>query len=249
MPINRALSAEWKKAGYKPGMASAWVTRPPPDDLIRVYHFSSEVFAIDDIKHGRLKISRFSDMNDPFELLALAFDDSHSRTAVRQFKEDFDLKTGLLCFSANWNSPPLWSHYADRHRGICLGFDIPRDSALFVSYSERRLQAQTKRISQRNDIDDALQQLLLRTKFNDWNYEREIRVKIPLNKSIADNGMFFWPFGNDLRLVEVVIGPLSNANLFATRADVKAKYPDAKTFKARLAFKSFGIVPDERTVP
>jgi hypothetical protein len=181
MAINKSFAKEWVTARYPPGMASAWVTRPPPSNMIRAYHFTTEAFAISDIQHGRLKVSRFSDLNDPFELLALAFDDSNIRTVIRKFKEDFDREMGLLCFSANWNSPPLWSHYADRHRGICLGFDIPRDKALIVSYSERRLQAQTKKINERRDIDDALQELLLCTKFSDWNYEREIRVKIPLN--------------------------------------------------------------------
>lgn len=33
-------------------------------------------------------------------------------------------KYGLLCFCETWQSPLLWNHYADRHKGICLGFDV-----------------------------------------------------------------------------------------------------------------------------
>ena len=31
---------------------------------------------------------------------------------------------GILCFSLNWTSLLLWAHYADNHKGICLGFDL-----------------------------------------------------------------------------------------------------------------------------
>ena len=31
----------------------------------------------------------------------------------------------ILCFSRNWDNLLLWSHYGDRHMGVCLGFDIP----------------------------------------------------------------------------------------------------------------------------
>lgn len=34
---------------------------------------------------------------------------------------------GLLCLSANGKSIPMWAHYADSHRGICLEFETSGD--------------------------------------------------------------------------------------------------------------------------
>jgi len=45
------------------------------------------------------------------------------REFLRWTKERLIGKLGLLCFSRNWHNPVLWSHYADKHRGICPGFD------------------------------------------------------------------------------------------------------------------------------
>lgn len=231
-------------------MASAWVTPPPPSHLIRLYHLISWDHALNNLEHGRLKVSSFSDSNDPFELLALWIGDKNTRIAVREHKKQFEREMGLLCFSANWSSPPLWSHYADKHRGICLGFDIPKDKVVAVSYSASRLKSQAKKIMLSSDIDDPLRDLLVCTKFSDWSYEREYRMRIPLKKAINERGLFFWPFGKELKIMEVILGPVSKDNdLPSIRSLVSAKYPVAKTFKARMAFQSFGIVPDERTVP
>jgi hypothetical protein len=250
MPINRAWSKDWAARGYKEPMASAWVTPPPPPQLVRLYHLATWDNALSNIERGRLKVSTFSDSNDPFELLALWIGDKKTRAVVREHKERLEKEIGLLCFSANWSSPPLWSHYADRHRGICLGFDISKDTVQAVSYSKARLNNKAKMILQSGDIDDPLRDLLVHTKFSDWSYEREYRMKVPLNKAIIDKGLFFWPFGAELELREVVLGPLSqDSELPKVRSLVSARFPSAKTFKARLAFQSYGIVPNEKTVP
>jgi hypothetical protein len=51
-------------------MGSAVVV-PPPPGILRVYHFTSAEFAKDDIVHRRVKVARISELNDPFEFLAL----------------------------------------------------------------------------------------------------------------------------------------------------------------------------------
>jgi hypothetical protein len=249
MPINQALAAEWTKAGYEPGMASAWVRPPPPANLLRVYHLTSADFSISDISFGRLKVSRFSDSNDPYELMALAFDSSKNRAAVTKFKSDYDRDTGLLCFSADWASPVLWSHYGARHRGICLGFNVTKSEALKVQYADRRLRDRVQNIDDQSNIDSALRELLICTKFRDWGYEREIRIEIPLSEAIREGNNYFWQFDEKVQLAEVILGPLCEVSLDATRKLVKSLYPNAITFQARLAIHSFSIVPKEKTVP
>src|ERR1700681_4254027 len=82
------------------------------------------------IQFRRLKVAMFSDANDPFELLALncrGRGKREARKVLRQFKESQDDETGVLCFSRSWSNPVLWSHYADKHKGVCLGFDVKED--------------------------------------------------------------------------------------------------------------------------
>jgi hypothetical protein len=77
----------------------------------------------------RLKVARIDDVNDPFELQAMNCMRKDVRKAIADFRASQNEKIGLLCFSQAWKNPVLWSHYADRHRGICLGFDIDRTLA------------------------------------------------------------------------------------------------------------------------
>ena len=36
-------------------------------------------------------------------------------------------KRGVLCLAEDWNCPLMWSHYADRHRGLCIEYDTNID--------------------------------------------------------------------------------------------------------------------------
>ncbi len=47
--------------------------------LKRVYHLLSCDYAIKDLNQCRLKVSTFTDLNDPFELLALRVGDKDQR--------------------------------------------------------------------------------------------------------------------------------------------------------------------------
>ena len=112
---------------------------------MRVYHLLPEHHALDDLRRRRLKVSRLEDMNDPFELLAASLKTKNHRSSLRGFKEDMDRCYGALCFSRSWTHPMLWSHYADKHRGICLGFDVPRNVALPIAYDAARLKVDIER--------------------------------------------------------------------------------------------------------
>ena len=92
---------------------------------MRVYHFLPAEFALASISLKRIKIARLSEVNDPFELQALNVGGRKKfRAALSEWKGDLDQTKGMLCFSKSWQDPVLWSHYANRHHGICLGFDV-----------------------------------------------------------------------------------------------------------------------------
>ncbi len=250
MPAHHGYRSEWVAAGYKSDMGSAIACRPPKGrDVRRVYHLTSAEYAISNIALGRLKVSRFSDLNDPFELLGLNFREKTTRNVVRDFKDAYDARTGLLCFSGDWAEPVLWSHYAAKHWGICLGFNVPSNVLQKVQYEDGRILAELGKNPDLANIDPDLQESLLRTKSSGWQYEDEYRRFVRLSDAFKEGRLCFLPFGPDLELAEVVLGPLCAHSLQSVRQLVTSRYPAALTYKTRLAFKSFKVVPDERTIP
>ncbi len=106
---------------------------------MRVYHFINQTFGLEDIKESRLKIARISELNDPFEFAAVDLSDTDFRRDWESMKQSMSGDYGILCFSGNWNNPVLWAHYADRHKGLCLGFDIPDELLKQVEYTDKRV--------------------------------------------------------------------------------------------------------------
>jgi hypothetical protein len=202
----------------------------------RAYHFAPAEFAVQDLRYQRLKIARLDELNDPFELWAIAQPDRRLRQALRQTKADFARLYGLLCFSLTWHNPLLWSHYADRHRGLALGFDVAEEILKPVSYVATR-PTLTK-------IDPTVATWLLFTKFVDWQYEQEVRIFTTLQDQ-DPSGLYFGKFNEQLVLREVIVGPLCKV----TKKDLRGVLigNDAVTLtKGRLAFNTFEIVRDKR---
>src|SRR3546814_3862280 len=92
---------------------------------MRVYHFVNCEYGLQDIARRRLKVATLADVNDPFEMLSLNLKDSGLRVTLGKARKEFGERRGMLCFSRGWRNPFQWSHYADHHRGLCLGFDVP----------------------------------------------------------------------------------------------------------------------------
>lgn len=44
----------------------------------------------------------------------------------------------ISCFSQRYDSILMWSHYGDKHKGICIEFDRPDKDFLDVEYSKKR---------------------------------------------------------------------------------------------------------------
>lgn len=252
MPMHKEFRRLWIEAGYPPKpheMGSAEVCQPPAQAFLRVYHFSNVEHAISTIALARLKLARFADVNDPFELMALRIRGKIAKLAVSQFKSSFDNQMGMLCFSANWTSPVLWSHYAARHRGICLGFDLNRSLGERVKYEKDRIPATVTDVEQLPALSGELKKQLACTKFAHWEYENEVRVFIDLNTSAAEGTLHFRKFDDDLQLREVILGQSCPLSVLELRKFVTAAYPNVITFQARLAVNTFDVVPNEGTVP
>ncbi len=216
---------------------------------MRVYHFLSATHAVSNITLGRIRISRFGDLNDPFELLAVKSEDRQFRMGLRSWREDFDRVWGLLCFSRDWHNPVLWSHYGDKHRGMCLGFELKDSLAQSVSYVSERIPVKFTDNEPAQGLDKTFVRQLLLTKYEHWRYEDEVRVLVKLNPKHSEAGSYFYPFGAKLAFRDVILGPRCELAIDELRRTVQATYGKAASVtKARLAFKRFAVVYDERSV-
>jgi hypothetical protein len=209
---------------------------------MRVYHFVNAVHGLDDIKQRRLKIATLHDLNDPFELLALNLSDAAVRRAFAAMKGELSRTRGLLCFSRRWNNPVQWSHYADRHKGLCLAFDIRDELLGEVNYSRRRLAIEAERLLRPRDIDEDTARKLFFTKFSHWRYEAEIRSFVTLEERDQKTGLYFADFSHDVKLVQVIVGAVSQLTRQDITGALRELAPQVECFKVRLAFKSFGVV-------
>jgi hypothetical protein len=157
---------------------------------------------------------------------------------MRQWKADRNAELGILCFSRKWSNSLLWSHYADKHRGIAIGFDVP-DNDLYspVKYRRTRLPPPVDRELIGADMDG-----LLLTKFSAWRYESEYRRFCRLDESIHENGIYFEPFSPNLKLAEVIVGDQSTITRTELAAALGDQASKVTAFKARPAFGTFSVV-------
>lgn len=237
-------------ANYSNEMGSAKFLQPPDPSFIRVYHLTSVEYGISSVALSRLKVTRPSEANDPFELFSINTHKHEIRRLLHSFKDSQNSKIGLLCFSSNWTDPLLWSHYASKHKGICLGFDLRRgNEVLSVVYEKKRHRLKSGTNEDDSSISLELQNRLFQTKYEGWSYEQEIRRIVDLSKAQQENGLYFLPFDDDLRLREIILGARNELSLESIRALTKSTNEGVAVFKTRLERRGYRIVADGRYPP
>lgn len=209
---------------------------------MQLYYFTAARYALSNIERRRVKISRLDNLNDPFEWIGPACAKESDRKFLRDMKRQMGEKSGLICFSEDWTNPVHWSHYADHHRGMCLGFEVDPVVVEPVTYSEERTELE--------DLGAALQaapnqhkwlmQEVICRKFRDWQYEKEWRAHTHLDPATVENGNYFLDFSQQLRLNKVIVGSRCEHD----RATVERAIGDLQgvtLIKARLAFKAYAV--------
>lgn len=113
---------------------------------------------------------------------------------------------GVLSLAKNFNCPLMWSHYADQHKGFCIGYDVSVNETIDihpVDYRGKRF-IKTQQIYDmlfsgceniRNAAKKDIERVILLNKSYSWKYENEYRV-------ISKKGLQDSPF----RLSDVTFG-------------------------------------------
>jgi Protein of unknown function (DUF2971) len=158
-----------------------------------VYRFLSEHFALHALQTRELKVGRLGELNDPADCLptilgAPRLPTVEAMAAFEQqyFSEIFD-DMGIVSFSGTVSNPVVWSHYADAHRGIAVGYEF-EDAKLFkVKYDDKRASLDfeaTERIRREDHAGTKYFSNVITTGFThkgaSWAYEEEYRLFINL---------------------------------------------------------------------
>jgi len=205
---------------------------------MRLFHFTSQEYGLLALEKRRLKIARINELNDPFEFLGRNLRDRCVRAKLKDWKRQRDEELGILCLSGKWSNPLLWGHYADKHHGMAIGFDVPECGTYRqVKYCRKRLPVPSDSELEEGDLDD-----LLLTKFNAWRYESEYRRFCHLADGIRESDLYFEPFSNMLKLAQVIVGERSTISRRTLDEVLGPEYAHVEKFKARPAFGDFSVV-------
>jgi hypothetical protein len=194
-----------------------------------------------------LKVSLIADLNDPFELLAASVGPSNMRQAMKTLREHWQKTLGILCFGKDCENPVMWAHYADKHNGLCLGFDAIDNTEHLrkVEYVRDRLKGtlmdDTGKLKRGNKESEEFLVKILTTKFKDWSYEKEYRLFSNLETRDPD-GRYYFDFNDQLTLRQVMLGARCEMTVPDVARLVKDPVRPVYVFKMRAAFNTFRIV-------
>ena len=98
---------------------------------------------------------------------------------------------GIFSMSSNWDSPLMWSHYADCHKGICIEYDTEEKDFQYiykVNYNSSRLiscnDVYEWLVNNDTEAEKVVFNSFFLNKASEWEYEDEYRF---ISKHKGDN--------------------------------------------------------------
>jgi hypothetical protein len=171
-------------------------------EMPTLYRFLSASAAVTTLESLKLRLSRPSSLNDPFDCCPeFAADSSYPEEfklcLEQMFLERRSAELGVLCFSRTWAHHLMWSHYADHHRGVALVFRFAaKPDLLPVIYQKARATVNLEQIRVRSEGVAAIRGFAdtFTVKAPAWRYERETRMLIETKKCEVQDGSYFVRF-------------------------------------------------------
>jgi len=147
-----------------------------------------------------------NDITSYLQSLGLQPDDYESdmiRKSVMDSRKNVLEKKGILSLSCTVDNIRMWSHYAEKHTGAVLAFDVLNDIDYFlmpinIKYQDTYTETNFLHDQKKATMDN------ISVKAGLWGYEKEFRVMNPESKN--------WPF-NAEALTEIYFGCNSDDTL------------------------------------
>jgi hypothetical protein len=123
-------------------------------------------------------------------------------------------KSGVLCLCTEKKNIVMWSHYADKHKGVVIGFKAKDHNSLFFGAHKVRYDQPVPQYAE----DDYLNKCIYR-KASDWGYENEYRVVVhdlfedPFQKMMSPKDLCDYRSFSKEEVVEIYTGANYAQNL------------------------------------
>jgi hypothetical protein len=229
--------------------------------IILLYRYLDAESALKSIESRSLRISRLLELNDAFEwrLGITAIPPEDEPLIEKRMKSILEKQSkiiGLMCFSATCKEPVLWSHYADKHRGVAfeVEYDCKPDNPIEITYPLNRLLIDGVRYAQLQHDNLALKEYLfpfmkpvMSQKSPSWKYEQEHRIYVSLDKDPniqTSGGHYFFRIPEDF-LTRVILGykcPLEEQ--YVAKALEKSGLVSTKVARAKISNETYDVLCD-----
>ena len=168
------------------------------DDELKKNNYNLNLFSSNDIISQLEKIAKMQKLDFDFVGLKENIQSEKDRM-FSLLKETLSNKIRMTCFTNKNDNILMWSHYANKHNGICVKYDLKDCKELLYStfpvvYSTKRPSISKNELlissSETKVNEDKLLLLLVKsllTKSDEWKYEEEWRSIIPTENLISDN--------------------------------------------------------------
>jgi len=154
------------------------------------------------------QLNKLGDIN-AYKKMMLSF----MKLNPEQFQSEHDYKEtarssirfGILCFSLNWNSILMWSHYANSSKGLCMGLNREKIEAAKIGMPGLvKYQDEFPSIDplDTNQIGKIIKQMHIKAKA--WSYEEEYRVSMIKEQALRPSDRIYI-FPDDF-LEEIILG-------------------------------------------
>jgi hypothetical protein len=213
---------------------------------MRVYYMTSAKWGEVILREHRLKLARFGELNDPFELSLIDNRPRETRKVAKLIRDHFQSTIGVICFGGSWASPVMWAHYADKHFGVALGFDVADALLSRIEYADKKIRVPLGAHLPMHGLSETLLNKIRMTKATDWSYEREYRVESELNERDPTTGLYYVDFGTQVTLREIIIGQRCTWTAANIRPMLGAVVESVRICKARPAFGRFEMLEDKK---
>jgi hypothetical protein len=230
---------------------------------ILLYRYLDAAAALKTIESRSFRISRIKDLNDPFEwrfgYKGHNLDDEAAISRWREaVLESQDNRLGILCFSKTVKDPVLWSHYADKHKGVAFEVDHFNDPRFLrkVSYPPERIVIDIPTYARlRHDavrLEEYLRPMferLAEQKSPSWEYEDEYRVLFSLQedrKLRVEDGHYHVEIPHNF-LLRVILGwkcPLNENDVIAALKQVGLD--STKVVRAKISNDTYDVFVERR---
>ncbi len=156
----------------------------------------------------------------------------------------------MVCFSARVDSILMWSHYAENHKGVVIGYHSRFLEPLYqVQYRKERVPLPVGQYTKRKgDPPLAMWHVkALTTKFDDWEYEREwrgIERRKKLLKAKRNDSVVLYVKVPPQAVASIYIGTRTDEVLRSECLAFAKQHPTCRLYQARYHDRDFALVFD-----